>query len=160
MEKGPGCVSPAAEATGLALNTEERCEETDDGYFFFQDSAIIYHDIDIIFFFSFVTGEQKLKSTATILEIFEALKHPQTGVGFLSSAQSLPSYTFVSYDAINWLHQHMESPCDPIKILEAMRLEKFICHASGDFSKPIISGFYLYFIVLHDRDSKGIVYIV
>lgn len=31
--------------------------------------------------------------------------------------------------------------------LQGMIQEKLICHASGDFSKPFILGFYLYCIV-------------
>lgn len=29
-----------------------------------------------------------------------------------------------------------------------------ICHASGDFTKPILQGYYLYYIVIHDKKSK------
>lgn len=89
-----------------------------------------------------------------MVEIFEAMKHPVTGIGFLGPAPSLPSFTFVSYDAILWLHSRMEDPCNPIEILDSMKKERMICHASGDFSKPIISGFYLYFIVIQDKTSK------
>lgn len=32
--------------------------------------------------------------------------------------------------------------------------EKLICHASGDWEKPIIPGFYLYYIVTQDKKSK------
>lgn len=34
--------------------------------------------------------------------------------------------------------------------------EKLICHASGDFSKPFIIGFYLYHIVPDKDAQKGI----
>lgn len=32
--------------------------------------------------------------------------------------------------------------------------EKLICHASGDWEKPIIPGFYLYYVVTQDKKSK------
>lgn len=32
--------------------------------------------------------------------------------------------------------------------------EGMICHASGDFTKPILQGYYLYYIVIHDKKSK------
>lgn len=63
----------------------------------------------------------KLKPTATLQEIFDALRHPAHGVGFLAPAQSMPSCTFVSYDAINWLQNRIEGPCKPVEILEEMR---------------------------------------
>jgi len=50
----------------------------------------------------------KIKSNATNVEILEAMKHPQTGVGFLTQHPSLPSQTFVSADAIQWLNNHVE----------------------------------------------------
>lgn len=50
----------------------------------------------------------KIKSSATNTEILEAMKHPQTGVGFLTQHPSLPSQTFVSADAIQWLNNHIE----------------------------------------------------
>lgn len=65
--------------------------------------------------------ETKLSATATLSEIFEAFRHPVSGVSFLAKVQSLPSYTFVSYDAINWLNHHIEGSCNAIEILERMR---------------------------------------
>jgi len=50
----------------------------------------------------------KIKNNATNLEILEAMKQPQTGVGFLTQHPSLPSQTFVSADAIQWLNNHIE----------------------------------------------------
>lgn len=71
--------------------------------------------------------ETKLSATATLNEIFEAFRHSATGVSFLAKVQSLPSYTFVSYDAINWLNSHIEVPCNAIDILERMRRYECIC---------------------------------
>ena len=50
----------------------------------------------------------QLKSTATLLEILEAMRNTVSGVGFLTHHPSLPSYTFVSADAVLWLIRHME----------------------------------------------------
>lgn len=33
--------------------------------------------------------------------------------------------------------------------------DKLICHASGDFSKPFILGFYLYHIVQDKENQRG-----
>lgn len=51
----------------------------------------------------------KLKNTASNNEILEAMKHPQNGVGFLTQHPSLPSQTFVSADAVQWLNNHIEA---------------------------------------------------
>uniref|UniRef100_A0A182NJK6 DEP domain-containing protein n=1 Tax=Anopheles dirus TaxID=7168 RepID=A0A182NJK6_9DIPT len=96
----------------------------------------------------------KLKPTATLQEIFDALRHPVHGVGFLAPAQSMPSCTFVSYDAINLLQNRIEGPCQPIEILEEMRRNRLICHASGDFNKPVVPGFCLYYIARQDKESQ------
>ncbi|XP_052897957.1 GATOR complex protein Iml1 [Anopheles moucheti] len=95
----------------------------------------------------------KLKSTATLQEIFDAMRHAVHGVGFLAPAQSMPSCTFVSYDAINWLQNRIEGPCKPVEILEEMRRNRLICHASGDFNKPVVAGFCLYYIVRQEKES-------
>lgn len=65
--------------------------------------------------------ETKLSATATLSEIFEAFRNTATGVSFLAKGPSLPSLTFVSYDAMHWLSSHKEAPCNPIEILEKMR---------------------------------------
>lgn len=116
----------------------------------------------------------KIKITATYSELLEAMKHPQTGVGFLTQSTLLPSQTFLSADAVQWLNRHIEGgvslewavntmkvrsifvhifemcfiKINNNKILsQGMIQEKLICHASGDFSKPFIVGFYLFYIV-------------
>lgn len=37
--------------------------------------------------------------------------------------------------------------------------EKLICHASGDFTKPFILGFYLYRVVQEKESQKGNLFI-
>ncbi|KAK0073571.1 hypothetical protein PV326_013286, partial [Microctonus aethiopoides] len=51
----------------------------------------------------------KLKNNASNAEILEAMKHLQNGVGFLAPHLSLPSQTFVSADAIQWMNVHIEN---------------------------------------------------
>ena len=50
----------------------------------------------------------KIKSSASNSEILEALKLPLTGVGFLTQHPSLPSQTFVSADAVQWLNNNID----------------------------------------------------
>ncbi|XP_055688137.1 GATOR complex protein Iml1 isoform X3 [Lutzomyia longipalpis] len=96
--------------------------------------------------------EIKFKVTDPLMDIYKAMKHPTTGVPFIGPAQSMPSCTFVSYDALKWLQDRIEGPFDAVEMLERMRREKLICHASGDFSKPIIVGFVLYYITKQEKD--------
>ncbi|KDR15773.1 DEP domain-containing protein 5 [Zootermopsis nevadensis] len=99
----------------------------------------------------------RLKSTATILEIIEAMRNTASGVGFLTHHPSLPSYTFVSADAVQWLICHVEGVLHEeraVNIMEQMLKEHMICHASGDFSHPFIVGFHLYHIVQQEKDQK------
>ena len=60
---------------------------------------------------------------------------------------------FSSYDAILWVNSRVEGVSNPTEILEAMRQKKLICHASGDVTVPIISGFHLYYIVTQDPET-------
>ncbi|XP_069703010.1 GATOR complex protein Iml1 isoform X2 [Periplaneta americana] len=104
----------------------------------------------------------RLKSTATLSEILEAMRNTSTGVGFLTHHASLPSYTFVSADAVMWLINHVEgvvSEDKAVEIMENMIKEQMICHASGDFSHPLIVGFYLYHIVQQEKDQKDAEYV-
>ncbi|XP_065362330.1 GATOR complex protein Iml1 isoform X3 [Calliphora vicina] len=126
-------IHPAADAAAIALNSElNQHDDYDEGS----------------------STEIKLRPNATVNEIFEAMKHPVNGVAFISQTQSLPSYTFVSFDALMWLKNNLDNSRSPLEILEAMRKEKLICHASGDFNKPVLAGFYLYFIAQQDKNVK------
>lgn len=100
----------------------------------------------------------KLKSTASTLEILDAMRSAQTGLGFLTQHPSLPSQTFVSADAVQWLNTHTEGGLTAkksLKIMQSMITERLICHASGDFSKPFILGFYLYHIVQEPNQKSS-----
>lgn len=78
-----------------------------------------------------------------------------TGVSFVVKSQSLPSFTFILWDAINWLQNRVEGNANPLEMLESMRKADMICHASGDCSKPVVAGFFLYYIVIQDKISEG-----
>ncbi|XP_076679614.1 GATOR complex protein Iml1 isoform X5 [Andrena cerasifolii] len=132
-----GRISPASEAV-LPLALEQQQDHFDSN----EDSA----NMELT----------KIKSTAPNNEILEAMKHPQSGVGFLTQHPSLPSQTFVSADAVQWLNNHIEGGVTvegAINIMNGMIQDKIICHASGDFSKPFILGFYLYHVV-QDKENQ------
>lgn len=63
----------------------------------------------------------KFSPNATLAEIFEAMKHPVTGVGYFALTPSLPSCTFISYDALMWLKARLNNNRNPLDILESMR---------------------------------------
>lgn len=86
------------------------------------------------------------------------IKLPFPGHSFFVQHSSLPSMTFTSADAVQWLIQHVEGindGDDAAAVMKKMLSEKKICHASGDFSLPFIIGFYLYHVCVHESDSKG-----
>ncbi|KAK9298140.1 hypothetical protein QLX08_008454 [Tetragonisca angustula] len=132
-----GRISPASEAV-LPLSLDQQQDHFDSN----EDST----NMELM----------KLKNTASNNEILETMKHPQNGVGFLTQHPSLPSQTFVSADAVQWLNNHIEGGVtveNAINIMNGMIQDKLICHASGDFSKPFILGFYLYHIV-QDKENQ------
>ncbi|XP_030380275.1 GATOR complex protein Iml1 isoform X3 [Scaptodrosophila lebanonensis] len=96
----------------------------------------------------------KFSANATLADIFEAMKHPESGVGYFTKTQSLPSCTFISYDALMWLKTRLDSSRHPLELLEAMRKERMICHASGDWNQPIVPGFVFYYVVQQDETAK------
>ncbi|KPU77711.1 uncharacterized protein Dana_GF25030, isoform E [Drosophila ananassae] len=96
----------------------------------------------------------KFSPNATLADIFEAMKHPVTGVGYFSKTQSLPSCTFISYDALMWLKTRLNNGRQPLELLEAMRKERMICHASGDWNQPVVPGFVFYYVVEQDKNAK------
>lgn len=72
----------------------------------------------------------KLKNTASNNEILEAMKHSQNGVGFLTQHPSLPSQTFVSADAVQWLNNHIEGGVtieNAINIMNVKIIFFFLC---------------------------------
>lgn len=95
-----------------------------------------------------------MKETSTFSEILEAMRHPISGVGFLTTHPSLPSFTFVAADAVHWLMNHLEGVTSidkAVLIMNNTLRERLICHASGDFQKTFVFGFYLYHMVQFDK---------
>lgn len=83
-------------------------------------TSYTFYNTAFFILYSFLT-ESKLSCNASLTEIFDAMKHPVTGVNFISKVQSLPSLTFVLWDAITWLQTHIEGNINPLETLEAMR---------------------------------------
>lgn len=48
------------------------------------------------------------------------MKNPVTGVGFMVQTVSLPSNTFISIDAVQWLLDHVEGITDVNKAKDKM----------------------------------------
>lgn len=93
-------ISPAAEAAGLSLNPETHINSNGTN-----DGKVI----------------TKFKSNASTQEIFDGMKDVVNGISFFVPTQSMPSYTFVSYDAIMWLKKRLSEHRSPMEVLEAMR---------------------------------------
>lgn len=64
----------------------------------------------------------RLKSTATLSEILEAMRNTVSGVGFLTHHPSLPSYTFVSADAVQWLICHVDGVLHEERAVDIMEV--------------------------------------
>ncbi|ODM94660.1 DEP domain-containing protein 5 [Orchesella cincta] len=102
-----------------------------------------------------VPQELKLKSTATRREIVAAMRSLKTGFSLIKSTD-LPPWTFVSYDAVIWLMNHMDglvSEVQAVNIFNEMLNEGLILHASGDTKHPFVFGFYLYYIVIMEPEG-------
>ncbi|XP_034240343.1 GATOR complex protein Iml1 isoform X2 [Thrips palmi] len=101
--------------------------------------------------------EPRLGRNASTSDIVDAMRNPNTGVGFLQHHTS--AMTFVSADAVQWLIKHVEGVVNQQAaehVLQKMLTDKLICHASGDFSHPLRIGFYLYHIVPdYDQQKDG-----
>lgn len=69
----------------------------------------------------FTDQKTLLSATAGLNEIFDSMRNATTGITFITKLPGLPSHTFVSCDAINWLNSHIEGQCNAIEILERMR---------------------------------------
>lgn len=88
--------------------------------------------------FSSSTEQIKIKSTASNAEILEAMKNPQSGVGFLTQHPSLPSQTFVSADAVQWLNNHIEggvsveSAVNIMKVIQPYIIPYICCKKNQD----------------------------
>lgn len=68
-------------------------------------------------------------------DMVDAMRHQVTGVGFLAHHISLPSMTFVSADAVQWLIKHVEGVTNQQsaeQILEVGELS-FTTVLEGDF---------------------------
>ena len=64
------------------------------------------------------------------------MKSTLRGLNFLEAkANDLPPYTFVSFEAVAWLLEHVEGVVierEAIDLLQKMINERLVCHTSGD----------------------------
>lgn len=52
-----------------------------------------------------------------------------------AKANDLPPYTFVSFEAVGWLLEHVEGVVierEAIELIQKMINERLVCHTSGD----------------------------
>ncbi|GBP54568.1 GATOR complex protein DEPDC5 [Eumeta japonica] len=100
--------------------------------------------------------ETKLKANASLTEIVERMRHPILGVDFLHQTVSLPSHTFVSIHAIQWLQTNIEGMTaeKAANIMEKLLQDKLICHASGDTTKRFVVGYYMYHMLPSRKDKE------
>ncbi|XP_030761534.1 GATOR complex protein Iml1 isoform X3 [Sitophilus oryzae] len=101
-------------------------------------------------------GLPSLKQQSSNCDIIEAFKHQIHGLSFLNMPQSLPNHTFVTADAVSWLMNRMEginTVENAVQILQGLHRDKLIRHASGDPTKSVIYGFYLFYITGEKDDS-------
>ena len=68
--------------------------------------------------------------------IVEAMKSSVRGLNFLESkSNDLPPYTFVSYEAVAWLVEHIDGIAteqEAIEVMQKMMDERLLCHSSGN----------------------------
>ncbi|XP_075687794.1 GATOR1 complex protein DEPDC5 isoform X9 [Rhinoderma darwinii] len=92
-------------------------------------------------------GPSTLPSSASLSEIMEAMKHPNTGIPLLSEQKGLPPCCFISAEVVHWLVNNIswvQSQLMAMDIMQKMLEEQYIMHASGETLRTFIYGFYLY----------------
>ncbi|CAG0906075.1 unnamed protein product, partial [Darwinula stevensoni] len=78
------------------------------------------------------------------------MRDPKTGVGTLPVQFGLPSFTFVSGEAVLWVLGNVDgiqSAPQAVSLLQNLLSDGYIYHASGDKKFPFLNGFYLYYFV-------------
>ncbi|XP_032803029.2 GATOR1 complex protein DEPDC5 isoform X2 [Petromyzon marinus] len=94
---------------------------------------------------------------AYLLNILDAMKHPNTGVQFLSEQKGLPTNCFISAEAVHWVMSTVEGMVNrqcAVDILQKMLDDQLISHASGDTLRAFIYGFYFYRVVTDTDTDK------
>ncbi|KAG8597092.1 hypothetical protein GDO81_002161 [Engystomops pustulosus] len=92
-------------------------------------------------------GPSTLPSSASLSEILEAMKHPNTGIPLLSEQKGLPPCCFISAEVVHWLINNInwvQTQVMAMDIMQKMLEEQYIMHASGETLRTFIYGFYLY----------------
>ncbi|XP_053500716.1 GATOR complex protein DEPDC5 isoform X2 [Ictalurus furcatus] len=96
-----------------------------------------------------------LSSSSTMLEILEAIKHPNTGVQLLPEQKCLTPNCFISAEVVHWLMNTVENVATQgiaVEIMQKMLDEGLIAHASGEAMRTFVYGFYFYRIV--DKENE------
>ncbi|KAG8034214.1 hypothetical protein G9C98_001299 [Cotesia typhae] len=99
-----------------------------------------------------------LKSNASNSEILEALKNPQNGISFLTPHPSLPSQTFVSADAVQWLNNHIDGGVNiqqAIKIMEVIFKKNFFDSSSDPLPLGDLQSFENEWVEVEMEAPKG-----
>ncbi|KAM5192966.1 GATOR1 complex protein DEPDC5 isoform 1-T1 [Mantella aurantiaca] len=92
-------------------------------------------------------GPSALTSSASLYEILDAIKHPNTGIPLLSEQKGLPLCCFISAEVVHWLINNIswvQTQPVAMDIMQKMLDEQYITHASGETLRTFIYGFYLY----------------
>uniref|UniRef100_S4RKY3 DEP domain containing 5, GATOR1 subcomplex subunit n=1 Tax=Petromyzon marinus TaxID=7757 RepID=S4RKY3_PETMA len=95
---------------------------------------------------------------AYLLNILDAMKHPNTGVQFLSEQKGLPTNCFISAEAVHWVMSTVEGMVNrqcAVDILQKMLDDQLISHASGDTLRAFIYGFYFYRVVVSSYGNRS-----
>ncbi|MCI4388526.1 hypothetical protein PGIGA_G00087080 [Pangasianodon gigas] len=96
-----------------------------------------------------------LSSSSTMLEILEAIKHPNTGIQLLPEQKGLPPNCFISAEVVHWLMNTVENVATQgiaVEIMQKMLEEGLVAHASGEAMRTFVYGFYFYRIV--DKENE------
>ncbi|CAG0888714.1 unnamed protein product [Darwinula stevensoni] len=101
---------------------------------------------------------QLLNASSQSSLIAERMRDPKTGVGTLPVQFGLPSFTFVSGEAVLWVLGNVDgiqSAPQAVSLLQNLLSDGYIYHASGDKKFPFLNGFYLYYFVTESGKLPG-----
>ncbi|XP_013383589.1 GATOR complex protein DEPDC5 [Lingula anatina] len=94
--------------------------------------------------------EEKLSMSSPLSAVLKKMQDPSNGLKFLPVQEGLPSQSFVSFEATEWVQENVEGAAGfptAVALLQTMVDEKMICHGCRNTRHRYIHGFYLYFVV-------------
>ncbi|CAH1800397.1 unnamed protein product [Owenia fusiformis] len=89
-------------------------------------------------------------------DIIAGMIDTHEGLSFLTKQAGLPSYCFVSFEAVAWVKCYLEGAVtdyQAIEILQRLITEGYVIHASGNPRHKFIHGFYLYCIMTAGKEK-------